>query len=209
MITPFSDGVAASLAPWNDEAGQFEAFNRALGSMFDQVTLIVQDVGSPDVAATFTACWSTLLDPDACPDQFLPFLALFVGVSIPQGASAAAARAMIYARSGWSRGTPAAIVAAAQQYLSGSQSCVIEERTAVNGSEDAYHFCLIVLTSQVTNAENLTAAVNLVRPAGVEWTLIQVAAWTIGEMEAAYATIALLEAAFATVGGLESDETGH
>lgn len=221
MTTTFTEGVQGSLAPWADPAGDWQAFNAALASMFEQVYGIVSDQGSPDEPSSYAAGWSTLLDPTACPEAFLPYCGMFVGVVVPPGTDEATARAKIIAEQNFQRGTgfadsyttstiPAggAIVGAAQRFLSGTQSVTLFERTASDGSTpDAYHFVLVVLTSQVIDAGQLTAAVNAVKPAGVQWTLIETATWTIAELESAYATIALAEAAFPTVSNLETDVT--
>lgn len=207
--TTFTDGVQASLAPWADADGNWQVFNAALASMFEDVYGIVVAQGSPDDPANYTAGWSTLLDPTACPDQYLPYPASFIGVQIPSGTSPATARAIILAEKNFQAGTPAAVVAAAQLWLSGTQSVFLFERTAADGSTpDAYHFCLAVLTSEVIDAVQLAAAVDAVRPVGVQWTLIETATWTIADLEAAgYSTITALEAAFPDINHLETDVT--
>src|ERR1035441_1965687 len=163
MTTTFVEGVQASLAPWADPAGNWQAGNAALAAMFEEVYGIVADQGSPDVPASFTAGFSTLLDPTACPAQFLAFCGAFIGVPIPPGADPVAARAQIIAEQNFGRGqgfagsyTTAngsdggAIVTAAQRFLSGSQSVTLLERVESDGTTpDAYHFVLIVLTAQV------------------------------------------------------------
>jgi hypothetical protein len=156
-VTTFTEGVQDSLAPWADPAGDWQAVNAALASMFEQVYGLVSDQGSPDEPASYTAGFSTLLDPTACPEAFLPFCGMFVGVVIPPGTDEVTARAKIIAEQNFQRGTgfagsyststiPAggAIVAAAQRFLVGTQSVVLQERTAANGSADAYHFVLVL-----------------------------------------------------------------
>ena len=183
----FTDGVVASLAPWNDPDGHWVNFNTALAAMFEPIAQLVMPQGSPDEPESYRAGWSTLLDPTVCPDAYLPYCAQFVGITIPSGTSAAAARAIIQAEQGFSSGqgysgnyTTAngadggAIVLAAQLWLSGSQSCVLLERTAADGTTaDPYHFVLIVMPEQVIDAGQLAAAVTAVKPVGVQWTLIQ------------------------------------
>lgn len=173
MSTPVSDAVAASLSPWNDAAGAWNTFNRALGSMFEQVYAIVADTGDPDNPSAYTAGWSVLLDPVNCPAEFLPYCGLFVGVVVPAGTDAATARALIQAEGGFQRGTPAAIVSAAKVWLNATQSVVLLERTAADGTVDPYHFVLIVRPEEIISVAQLTSAVDAVRPVGVQWTLIQ------------------------------------
>jgi Phage tail protein (Tail_P2_I) len=76
--------------------------------------------------------WSVVMDLGRCPNYALPWLAQFVGVNIPgdqQGTSAIQDQAMrttILAKQAFARGTAAAIVAAAQQYIGTGTVNVIE-----------------------------------------------------------------------------------
>ena len=204
----FSSGVAASLAPWiaADSTGQLAAFVKALGVMFDQVADLVTPTGYLE-DGTLVPGWSVLLDPNNCPTQFLPYLSQFNGTGVPPGTADAAARSQIKAEGGFSRGTVAAIIAAAQRTLTGSQSVAVLERTGPLGA-DPYQIILIVNPLQVTSLAALTVAVNAVKPAGILLNIVQSTGWTIGQMEASYATISALEAAFVTIGGLENDQPG-
>jgi hypothetical protein len=203
VTTTFTQGVQNSLQPLADPAGNWQAYNATLGGMFDQVWGIVSDQGSPD-AVGYTAGWSTLLDPDNCPTQFLPYLGMFVGVYIPPGTADATARSLIKNEAGWARGTAAAIVAAAQRNLIGTQSVSLLERTP-----DPYSFNLVVRPEECQNPAALTAAVNAVKPAGVVWTLVLTDTWDIFQMEASQGTLSALEGNFATITGLEQDQVGH
>ena len=167
-----TDGVLSSLAPWNDPDGAWQAWNVAYASMLEPIAELVLDVGSPDDPENYTPGWSVLLDPDLCPARYIPFGSQFVGVFIAPGTPEDEARAIWKARAGFLAGTPAGIVATAQRFLTGTQSCQLIERTAVDGSVDAYHFILVVLPGELTDAAALTSAVNAVKPAGVQWTLV-------------------------------------
>lgn len=189
-------GVQASLLPWGDYGSDWQNYNAALAAMFEQVFGIVWDQGSADEPDNFTAGWSTLLDPNACPDEFLPYLGMFVGVFIPIGTDPDLARSLIKSEQGFQRGQgfggvydsttiPAggSIVLAAQRHLSGTQSIVLVERTASVGTPDAYHFILAVRPEQLLDATGLTNAVNAVKPAGIQWTLVQTDGWTWAEAD--------------------------
>jgi hypothetical protein len=165
----FTAGVQASLAPWNDPAGGWQGLNAALGSMFDQVWPLVADQGSPDEPG-FTAGWSTLLNPSACPTQFLPYLAQFVGVQVAPGTPDSEARSAVFAEAGFRRGTPAAIIAAAAAQLADATPTLVE-RTSPTGP-DPYHFLLVIPVNS-GNPTAITQAVDAVKPAGVQWTLVQ------------------------------------
>lgn len=171
----FTAQILASCDPWlqNDPQGALRTLLNAYASMAEQVYAIVQDVGSPDQPAGFAAGWSVLLDPDNCPAQFIPYGAQFVGVTIPPSTGATDARALWKQEAGFSRGTPAAIIAAAKRFLTGTQSTILIERTTSPGPLAAYSFTLQVRPAEVTNATLLTAAVDAVRPAGVNWVLVQ------------------------------------
>ncbi len=171
-------------------------------------------LGSP-VTLAYVPGWSSLLDPANCPAAFLPFLAQFVGAVVPQGTSAALARNLIDNDTGgfcncgnMNRGTVAAITHAAQSYLSGTQYVAIIERTAINGSNDPYFFLIVVHPSELVSATQLTNAVNLVKPAGVFWSLVQSSSWIISQMEASQVTLSALEGTFTTLAGLEGDLPG-
>lgn len=207
QVAPFTGQVQASLASWADPAGDWQAYNAALGGMFEQVYALVAPTGVPDEPAGYHAGWGTLLDPSTCPDWALPYAGQFVGVQVPAGMSAATARARILAEANFQTGTAAAVVAAARLWLSGSQTVTLLERTAADGqTTDPYHFVLIVNTSQVVDATQLARAVNAVKPAGVQWTLTQVAYWTISQLEAAgYSNISAVESAFPSINNLETD----
>jgi Phage tail protein (Tail_P2_I) len=122
--TTFTEGILNSLAPWLtpriDPQGAHLNQVTALAAMFEQVFAIVADQGSPDEPASYQAGWSTLLDPSTCPTAFLPYLAQFIGASVPPGTEDATARAIIRSEQGFQRGTPGAIVAAAQRFLTGT-----------------------------------------------------------------------------------------
>lgn len=179
--TTFTAGIQASLAPWADKAGSWQALNAAYGAMFEGVYSIVVPQGSPDDPANYTAGWGSLLNPTTCPDAYLPLLGAFLGIPIASGTAPATARAQIIAEKNFSSGTPGAIIAAAQLWLSGTQSVFLLERTAADGSVDAYHFILVVRPEQVIDATQLAAAVDAIRPAGVQWTLIQTDAFLFNQ----------------------------
>jgi hypothetical protein len=207
-MTTFEEGLLNSLAPWAPPGSDLQKYTSALATMFEAPFQLVADQGSPDEPATYQAGWSVLLDPENCPAQFLPYCGAFVGVVVPPGTDEATARAKILAEQNFNRGTPDAIVRAAKLWLSGTQSVYLFERTAADGSTpDPYHFVLSVLTSEVTDQAQLTVAVDAVKPAGVQWTLIQTASWTIAELELPAPTVSATEATFPDISHLETDVT--
>lgn len=171
----FTAGVLSSMVAWTPPLSDFNRYTAALAAMFEPVWAIVSNQGSPDDPASYTAGWSILLDVDRCPTQYLPFLGMFVGIYVQPGTADATARAMIRARSSWSRGTPAGIDAAIQSAQSApdpSKYWVTERQGA--GGPDAYHFLITIdETSLATPGDPtaLIAAVTAVKPAGVQFTV--------------------------------------
>jgi hypothetical protein len=139
--------------------------------------------------------WSTLLDVDTAPAKALRWLGQFVGVAVPATASEALARGMVRARQGWGRGTPAAMVAAAQLWLTGTQQVTLSERSG----GDPYAVEVTVYGAEVVDLARLTAAVTAAKPAGILLTLTVLAGRTFAEAETEYTgmTFAEVEAAVA------------
>lgn len=72
--------------------------------------------------------WADAVDVDHVPPFWVPWLAQFVGVRIPGNTSAADALAMVRAREGWERGTPAHMIRTAQRYLRDGSPVFLTER---------------------------------------------------------------------------------
>jgi hypothetical protein len=168
--------------------------------MFEDVYGIVASQGSPDDPDNYTAGYSVLLDPVNCPDAYLGYCGMFVGVYVPPGTDPGTARAQILAEKNLTVGTPSAIIMAAQLSLSGTKSVILVERQG-DGGPDAYWFQLIVRPEELNLGATwsslnlpwsiatgtwiggdqsiaLKAAVNAVKPAGVFWTLVSTDGFT-------------------------------
>ena len=155
------------------------------------------------VQQAYVPGWSRLLDPYACPDQFLTYLGQLAGVPLSPITDVVVARDLLLSRHAHDRGTLYSITSAVQANLTGTQSVGLLERTNPSGASDGYWFIVIVRPEEVVSVQALTDAVNSVKPGGVLWQLIQTDAWIISQMEAQYASITLLEAAFASITALE------
>lgn len=179
----------------------------SLIAVLPEVPEIDFPIGTP-VQLAWAPGWSSLLDPNACPAEFLPFLAQFVGATVPVGLDSTTARAKILQESSQNRGTPSAIIAAVQRNLTGTQSVVLQERWGPLGA-NAYQFLVYVKPGEVlTDATSITNDVNAVKPGGVMWSLVITDGATIAQIEINYATISALEAAFHTVNGVEANAPG-
>lgn len=216
-VTIVGQQLANAMSPWLND--QLAWYLDAIGAEFQQVALITQDVGSDNTVGfnsaingygvvPYVSGYSTIFNPNTCPSAQLGYLGQFVGVAIPAGQDATTARMIVQAESGLARGTPAAIIAAAKRNLTGTQSCLLFERTRADGNLDPYWFLLQVRPEECASQANLKASVNAVKPGGVDWQLVVTDGWTITQMEASVATLTLLEANFRTLAGLEADAPG-
>jgi hypothetical protein len=151
----------------------------AIGALFQETAAITNDIGTDGEPGYQTGYGSLFTvnprfdgDTAICPTDQLPFVAQFVGVSIPPDADDAAARSLITSEQGLQRGSPSAIIAAAQRFLTGTQSVTNEPQVTPNGSFNPFYFTLVVKEAEVTNGPGLIAAVEAVKPAWMQWTLV-------------------------------------
>jgi hypothetical protein len=149
--------------------------------MFDQVATLVYDQGV-DGDPDFIPGYGALLDPAICDPANLPYLGQFVGVLVPSGADPATALSLVTMEAGLHRGTMAAITAAIQRNLSGTQTVHIQERLGPDGTtKDAYWMVIEVLPSEVISLTAMEAAINAVKPGGVFYTIVESAGPTWSE----------------------------
>lgn len=165
---PLGALIGADLAPWMTD--HLAWYVDSLAGMFEPTWDIVSEQGT-DGQPGFLPGYGVLLDVDSCPASGLGYLGQYVGVAIPAGSSESTARALVRNKAGFQRGTAAAIIGAAQAWLTGTQSVSLFERTASNGTVDAYHFILVVRPEEVVDLTKLTAAVSAVKPGGVMFTV--------------------------------------
>lgn len=106
--------------------------------------------------------WGSLLDVDAAPEWALPWLAQFVGVQTIQDLDGVTQRLRIKGVAGFHRGTPASIIEAARQYLTGTRNVELYER---EGSP--WVFRLRTYVTETPDPAKVQAAVEAIKPAGV------------------------------------------
>jgi hypothetical protein len=107
--------------------------------------------------------WSSLMDPDTAPEWALGWLAQFVGVSLLGNLDVASQRLRISETGGFNRGKPSAIIAAAQQFLTGTKKVDLYER---DGS--AYRLRLRTYAGETpADTTQLHAAIMAQKPAGL------------------------------------------
>jgi len=139
--------------------------------------------------------WSVLLDVDEVPSRYLGFVAQLVGVRLAPGLDEESQRVRVRSAAGWGRGTPAAIEAAARQWLTGDRQVTLTERHL--GS--AYRVRVRVYEAEAIDPDQLGRAIRAAIPAGIIPTIEVIAGWTIAEMEA--------ELDPATIADVETDPT--
>jgi hypothetical protein len=125
---------------------------------------IVEDYGRDQIInGVDEPGWSQVVDITRAPTEALPWLAQFVGVTVPVGTSDAVARNLIQNVGGFSRGTAASILAAAQAYLTGTKSVTFTEREAGN----PYLLGITVKTAEAPDVSKVLAAITAQKPAGI------------------------------------------
>ena len=146
-----------ALGPWAraDTNQQLLAYLRVLLDPLLDVDDIVRDTDTH-------VGWGVLMDVDAAPEWVLPWLAQFVGVTTLPGLSAPSQRLRIKKAAGFSRGTPAAIKAAAQQFLTGTKTVELYERDG-----GIWRFRLRTYLSETPDSQKVYDAVLALKPAGV------------------------------------------
>lgn len=206
-VSSFGAVLIGLLAPWMTL--HLAWLLDSVGVVVDPIYTVIQDVGEDDgvtptigtyfngelVTEGFQPGFGSLLNPQACPDGDLPFLAQFPGVQLPVGATPDEARSLLLAEGGLNRGTDAAVVAAAKRYLTGTQSVTLLPRTYTDGTPCAGWFVLVVRSDEISsgttwaggtyswssatgpwngsdNQAALIAAVDAVKFGGLMWSLI-------------------------------------
>lgn len=156
-----ADDLAIYLSRW-DVTGDLQVYATAIGQMFSEVETYAADTD-------ITIGWQPLWDVDIAPTAALPWLAMVVGESVPQGSTDAQARALIRAAPNQDRGSPDAIATAVKQTLTGGQLVGIKERwrTDTNAEDDD---CMSIFTysSQTPSVGAVQAALRRTVPADID-----------------------------------------
>jgi hypothetical protein len=209
----------AALGPWTQgDAGRgypLLLFCDALAAMVQPVDDLVRDQGT-------RPGWSQLLDVQRCPRSALPWLGQFVGVDVDPSLPDAQQRTQLTTQSAEARGTPAAIIAAAQRYVTSGATVRLTERDG-----DPYRLTVTVFSQNLlgmtyndvqaayptiaafeaawpsyssfpASGAELTAAVQAATPAGLVVTVDVGAHATYNDIQAIYPTQAAFQAAFST-----------
>lgn len=129
---------------YDDEANGWALalFCQAMALTLDEAADLSRDEddGSPG--------YSGLFDADTIPAKLLPWLGQLIGVAVPTDQPEAVQRARIKSTDGFQRGTPGAIIGAAQAHLTGTQTVYLIER---HGS--AYRLTVSTLQSETPTSD--------------------------------------------------------
>jgi hypothetical protein len=183
------------LAPLN--AGDAERGSPLLTFLDSAAGQILQDLDDLVRDTKDGPGWSQVMDPERAPTRALAWLGQFIGVLVDTASADSDQRAQIIAEQGFKRGTKAAILAAAEAHLNPGQTATITERAG----GDPYALTVTVSGAQVIgrtyadlavsyptyaqlesayptyasfapSADQITAAINAVKPAGLVLTVI-------------------------------------
>jgi hypothetical protein len=113
--TTIGQRLAERWKPWlTDDLARVA---EAIGTMCEPLAEIIEEEGYPDEEG-WVPGYGKIFNPETCPEAFLGYLGMFVGVPIPAGTPEAEARALIKAESGLARGTEASVKAAIERGIS-------------------------------------------------------------------------------------------
>lgn len=141
-----------------------EGFARMLAKCTD--ALRADDIGSG---------FRRMHDPDRAAAWALPYLAQKAGIGeLPAGLTEQQQRDLIRSAPGLRRGTRAALIGAAQRYLTGNKSVIVSERDG-----DAYSLTVLTLTAETPDPSATEAAIRSQKPAGLilTYAVVSGATW--------------------------------
>lgn len=193
----------ASLGPWAraDTARGLSSDDWQLLEMCEAIMGRLQPVVDLVYDSDTHVGWGAILDADAAPEEWLPWLAQFGGSRVRPGLGEAEQRARIKGLSGIWRGTPEAIKAAAAQYLDGTKTVFLVER---HGSP--YRLTVSVLASELTvDLATVEAVVREQKPAGIVMTVQTVIGNDYTTLLGTHASYDILDPLFESYGEVTTD----
>lgn len=141
--------------------------------------------------------WANMVDINACPSEYLPYLAQFVGASVKLGLTDEQQRQYILSLPGFNRGRPATIIAEVQTTLTGTQFVDLQERTGT-----AWDYTVVTKPSETPNPALTQAAIQSQKPGPDQFTFTMTEVATYGWLAGQYATYGALPPAYATYNAL-------
>lgn len=217
MASDTAELVYADLGPLSaaDESGDLHTLVEALVDPLDVVEALVRDTDDGPG-------WSVVLDVDNAPAALLPWLAQWVGATLPPLLTEAEQRAYLKDTPGPKRGTVAYLTAIAAPFLTGTDKVTILERDtspyhftyrvyltemggrsynalkALYATYDAWEATAPTYADGGTAAVALEAAVRAAKPAGLQMTFQVATGASYADLDAEYGSYDNMEAALAT-----------
>jgi hypothetical protein len=172
----------------------------AIGTMYQAVEDLVRDTADGPG-------WSVLLDLDRCPDEALPWLGQFRGVRVLDGSTPDQMRQRIESTDGFQRGTPAAIIGAAQATLTGAKTVTLRERDHVSTDTPnyAYYLTVTTYTSQTPNPAATLRAVTAQKPGAIVLTYRTLAGQDYQALHTNHATYAAVRSFYPSYDAVRTD----
>ena len=151
-----ANDLADYVSIW-DKTGDFQTYARAIGQMFVEVEGYAEDTDT-------TVGWQALWDVDTAPTGGLPWLAMVMGETLPQGVTDAQARALIRAAPNQDRGSPQAVADAIKQVLTGGQLVGIREGYRGDGTADLDSVAIATWANETPSQNAVLAAIRRTLP---------------------------------------------
>lgn len=176
-----------------DQLGHLWALCDGIYAMFQAVEELTAE--RPDGLSG----WANMVDINACPSQYLPYLAQFVGAEVKLGLSDADQRAYILSLPGFNRGRPATIISEVQATLTGGKFVDLQERTPT-----AWRYAVVTKPSETPNPAATIAALQAQKPGPDQFQHLLVEAATYGWLAGEYDTYAIVASTYATYADLRN-----
>lgn len=159
VVSPITEDAYASMGPWarRDTADARWDVLILVESWGQQLQIVEDIVRDTDDGPGY----SILLDADRTPEEWIPWGMQFNGVRPRDGLAVEEQRARWKSTDGFSRGTPGAIVGAAQQYLTGTKTVYLVER---HGSR--YRYTVTTIDTETPDTAAVYAALLEQKPYG-------------------------------------------
>jgi hypothetical protein len=188
--TPLQNELYNRLKPYHpDDVEQNYVLFKLCGALMQPFEFVDELARQPD--------YSVLLNLDTVSLDALLYLAQFIGIVSPPRLLDetdedyhARVKSLVEARVGFERGRPAAMIAAAKLFLTGTKSVIITERVGGN----AWQAAAATIDAETPDANAVDRALRSQKPAGIILDYLDVEHVTYAELAAAYATYGDLEA---------------
>jgi hypothetical protein len=159
-VQSITEDLYSRLGPWAardtfDAEWPLLDVAEAIGQQLQPVEDIIRDTDTH-------VGWGVVMDVDEAPSDWLGWLAQFGGVRLKNGLTDLAQRARVKSTDGMNRGTPSAVVGAAQQTLTGTKTVYLVER---HGS--AYRLTVTTIATETPSAAQVIADLIEQKPAGI------------------------------------------